>query len=225
MDREVAPALRALLERSIDYLGALDPAVPLPEVFARYERYRCSEHSWILNRLVLPANCLARVQIDPDWRVSVIAEDPFELTPWTASVETASMAEFGVRTYREIAVARVPEIDCWKVRAGGNAVEGIGQCARRILAFKIDASLSGPLDLIRLLAASMFAWHHRKLDFWHAIFSEGDPEAFRFDEALRWRDHSLTTGQVRAARRDFLHAVSSGSFEDPVNALASLGWL
>lgn len=225
--------MRVLLERSLDYAGLFPPAaLPLEEVCANYERYRASSHAWMLNRLVLPQSRLAEVAINPEWRVSVIAEEPFPLEQWVAAVETKSMAEFGVRTYREIAVDQVPEIDCWKFRTGsGDMVSGIAQCSRRILPFKLTAGLHHALrgeshqGFLNVFIGSAFAWHNRKLDFWHAIFEERDAEAFRFGDELGWRDHVLTLDQVRAARRDFVHAFGSCSFEEPIADLEQLGLL
>ena len=56
MPTNVAPALRALLERLIDYAGTFPPAtLTRDEAIANYRRYRAGEHSWMLGRLVVSA--------------------------------------------------------------------------------------------------------------------------------------------------------------------------
>jgi hypothetical protein len=62
MARTIAPCLRALLDRFIDYAGMFPPAGLSCEVaLANYKRYRKGEHAWILGRLVIPAGELEHV--------------------------------------------------------------------------------------------------------------------------------------------------------------------
>ena len=62
MPTTVAPALRALLERLIDYAGTFPPAtLTRDEAIAGYRSYRAGEHSWMLARLVVSAADLPHV--------------------------------------------------------------------------------------------------------------------------------------------------------------------
>ena len=79
MSKAVAPALRALLERIIDYAGTFPPATLEQEVAtANYERYRKSEHSWMLRWLVVGKADLQRVPSELDGKLSVLtnADEP-----------------------------------------------------------------------------------------------------------------------------------------------------
>src|SRR5436309_689064 len=50
-----APALRALLERAIDYAGLFPPAeLPLERALKNHAAYVRSDKSWMLNSFVLP---------------------------------------------------------------------------------------------------------------------------------------------------------------------------
>jgi hypothetical protein len=76
---------------------------------------------------------------------------------------------------------------------------------------------------VNVLMAAALAWSgHRAVE---PVLLESDPQAFRFDDAARWRDLSLTTEQISDARRHFMHSIGSCSFEEPVADLKSLGWL
>jgi hypothetical protein len=250
----VAPALRALLERSLDYAGLFPPAsLPLEGVCERYGNYRRSEHRWILNRLVVPVNLLGNAALEPDWPLTVLAETPFEASLAVASVETRSLAHFPVRTYREIALAAVPEIDCWKIRTGGITPQAIpcceelaGKivgCARRGLACKVTAGLHHALrgehpltyeaespraclhGFINVFMAAAIALNRAEETEVCAVLEETEAQAFSFSDQARWRDRHLSLDRIRSARREFLHSFGSCSFEEPVAELQALGWI
>ena len=58
-----------------------------------------------------------------------------------------------------------------------------------------------------------------------AIVAETDPAAFSFDDSAKWRDKALTISQVKDARANFIHAIGSCSFDEPVTELQALGLL
>ena len=76
---------------------------------------------------------------------------------------------------------------------------------------------------LNVFLAAAFAWHGlRDLE---PILAETDAGAFSFDEEASWRDQSLSTDQIRDARKNFAHAFGSCSFEEPVQDLEGLGLL
>ena len=71
----VAPALRALLDRVIDYAGLYPPAsLPVEAAVANYERYRTGSHAWMLRWLVVGAADLDRVPQELDGSLSVLSD-------------------------------------------------------------------------------------------------------------------------------------------------------
>jgi hypothetical protein len=141
-----------------------------------------------------------------------------------------------------------------KIRTGGVTPEAIPSCDRladflcqaaaRRLPFKATAGLHHPIRALRRLtyaadspsaimhgflnvfAAAAFAWHAMAREQILDVLNESDPHAFQFPDAgLRWRGQSLTTGQIRVARRDFAHSFGSCSFEEPLSDLRDLGLL
>lgn len=58
------------------------------------------------------------------------------------------------------------------------------------------------------------------------VLAETDPAAFAFDDrAGRWRDVTLSAGELEQARSAFFLAFGSCSFDEPVAGLQALGWL
>jgi hypothetical protein len=140
-----------------------------------------------------------------------------------------------------------------KVRTGGltpDAIPSPGaiadflkRAAERRLPFKATAGLHHPIRSFRPLTyapdspravmhgflnvfiAAAFAWFGED-ELLAEILKEEDPRAFVFaGEAVHWRNCSLTTGQIQAARRDFAHSFGSCSFEEPAADLRELGFL
>jgi hypothetical protein len=71
--------------------------------------------------------------------------------------------------------------------------------------------------------ASSFAYYgDREIE---AILSDTDPSSFTFTNEARWRDKSLSAGQIRTARLNFIHSIGSCSFEEPVQDLKLFGFL
>jgi hypothetical protein len=75
MARIVAAALRALLDRLIDYAGMFPPAsLSSAAAVANYKRYRSGEHGWMLRWLVTSAAELANVPSELDGLLAVLSD-------------------------------------------------------------------------------------------------------------------------------------------------------
>jgi hypothetical protein len=74
----LAPALRAALERLIDFAGLFPPAeLPMEDAVASYDRARASAPAWMLGRFIVPAARLVELRSmlggRPRFELSVIA--------------------------------------------------------------------------------------------------------------------------------------------------------
>lgn len=248
-------SLKALLSHLIDYAGLYPPAaLTLPVVVEKYEAYLASPESWMLNRLVLPANQLAEADPGSGWRITLLADDePGPLPAEVETFETKLPRRLSLPTYCEAPLGEIQDAFA-KVRTGGLTPQAIPTCeaiadflvaaAGRKLAFKATAGLHHPIrseraltysaggpratmhGFINVFTAAAFAWHGKAREDVVAILAEEDPRAFQFeDERVAWRGRSLETPQIAAARRDFAHSFGSCSFEEPVADLRELGWL
>jgi hypothetical protein len=253
MARTVAPALRALLDRLIDYAGTFPPAaLPCGDAVANYQQYRTGEHAWMLRWLVVGAADLPRVPHELDGSLAVLADAD---EPRAAVIESRRVVRAARPVYCEVPVADLDEVKraggFAKVRTGGvkpEAIPAVGDvaafilaCAERRLPFKATAGLHHPVraprpltyeadapravmhGFLNVFLAAAFAWHGDR-DV-EPVLAETDPAAFRFDDRARWRDRSLDAGQVRDARRHFAHSFGSCSFDEPVRDLEALGLL
>ncbi len=121
---KVAHALRALLERLIDYAGIYPPAaLPLETSVANYSSYQVSEFSWMLRWLVVGSAELQNVPKNLDGCISLLSETDDNRA---ASLETKSVVEAKHPVYCEIAVSNLDQLDavksagCYaKIRTGG----------------------------------------------------------------------------------------------------------
>jgi hypothetical protein len=248
-----SPALRALLERLIDYAGTFPPAtLGRDAAVANYLRYRESDHAWMLRWLVVGAGDLPHVTQELDGTFSVLSDHD---DPRAAAIETKQVMAASRPTYCEVpidtldAVQRVGAFA--KLRTGGVKPEAIPSvqevalfiraCALRRLAFKATAGLHHPLramqpltyeadapravmhGFLNVFLAAAFAWHGER-DI-EPILAETDASAFSFEDRARWRDRSLTAAEIRDARREFAHAFGSCSFEEPIQDLIGFGLL
>jgi hypothetical protein len=253
MARIVAPGLRALLARLIDYAGMFPPAsLPCEAAIAKYQSYRNGEHAWMLRWFVVGAAQLERVPRELDGSLAVLS-DADEAR--AAIIETKRIVRTQKPTYCEVALHDLDEVQragCFaKIRTGGVKPEAIPPveevagfivaCAERRLPFKATAGLHHPVRAVHTLTyeadapragmhgflnvflGAAFAWHGER--HIEPILAETEPTAFRFDERAHWRDRSLDAGQVREARAQFAHAFGSCSFEEPVQGLEALGLL
>jgi hypothetical protein len=253
MARTIAPGLRALLDRLIDYAGMFPPAaLPRDAAIANYDRYRAGEHAWMLRWLVVGAAELPHVPAELDGSLAVLSDSD---EPRAAVIETKRVARAGRPVYCEVPLNDLDEVkragSFAKLRTGGLTPEAIPAvadvaayvlaCAERRLPFKATAGLHHPVraphpltyaadspravmhGFLNVFLAAALAWHGDR-DI-EPVLAETDPAAFRFDEKAHWRDRSLDADQVREARRHFAHSFGSCSFEEPVRDLEALGIL
>ncbi len=158
--KTVAPALRALLERFIDYAGVFPPAaLTLDIALDNYARYREDDHSWMLRWFVVGAAELGRVPDRMNGLLAVLAEAD---EPRAATIESKRLVKAEHPVYWEVALTSLQELDavrqsgCFaKIRTGGLKPEAIPSaadvtsfiiaCAERRLPFKATAGLHHPL--------------------------------------------------------------------------------
>lgn len=249
----VAPALRALLDRLIDYAGTFPPATLARDAaIANYQQYRAGEHSWMLRWLVVSASDLPQVPHELDGMLSVLADAD---EPRAAAIETKRIFAPGRPTYCEVpamVLDTVLSAGCFaKLRTGGVTPEAIPSiedvagflraCAERQLPFKSTAGLHHPLrsmqpltyapdaprammhGFLNVFLAAAFTWSGER-DI-EPILAETDPSAFSFEPVARWQNKLLTVEQIRDARTNFAHAFGSCSFEEPIQELKGLGLL
>jgi hypothetical protein len=247
---DVAPALRALLARLIDYAGLFPPAsLELERALANFKHYRASKHAWMLGRFVIPA---AQLPAESSLQLAVVADRDH---PCAAAIECKQVISTPKPTYCEVDVHQLDAVKAAgsfaKLRTGGVTPEAIpsvdhiaayiAACAERRLPFKATAGLHHPIrrehtltyepgapiatmyGFVNVFLGAAFAWHgDREIA---PILAETDPGAFRFDNRAHWRDKSLSTDEIAAARTGFAHSFGSCSFEEPIADLQQLGWL
>jgi hypothetical protein len=253
MAEPTSPALRALLDRLIDYAGTFPPATLSGNAaVANYATYRAGPHAWMLRWLVLSAAEAECVPREFDGMLSVLSDTDH---PRAAVIESKRVVRLARPVYCEVPVAELDAVrdagSFAKLRTGSVKPEGIPTvedvagfilaCADRRLAFKATAGLHHPLraehaltyeanapravmhGFLNVFLTAAFAWHGDR-DI-APVLAETDPRAFRFGDRAHWRDRSLSAEQVRDARENFAHAFGSCSFEEPIQDLQSLGLL
>src|SRR5262245_38001507 len=253
MARNIAPALRALLDRLIDYAGTFPPAgLARDTAVANYLRFRAGGHAWMLRWLVVGGADLARVPRELDGSLAVLTDTD---EPRAAVIETRRIIRAGRPVYCEVPIGDLDEVrrvgGFAKIRTGGvkpDAIPTVGDvaafilaCADRRLPFKATAGLHHPVraphpltyesdapravmhGFLNVFLAAAFAWHGDH-DI-DPVLAENDSAAFRFDDRAHWRERSLDADQVREARLHFAHSFGSCSFDEPVRDLEALGLL
>jgi hypothetical protein len=247
--RNVTPALRALLEKLIDYAGLFPPAsLALEPALASYRRDCVGERGWMLGRFVIAA---AQVP-DLDLPFAVLSDADH---PRASAIESKRVISTSKPTYCEAAIDQLDRVrkagSFAKLRTGGITSDAIpsietvaayiNACAELRLAFKATAGLHHPIrsehpltyeagaplaimhGFINVFLAAAFAWNGQAEIA--PILAETDPAAFRFDHRAHWRDLSLSASQIAEARQLFAHSFGSCSFEEPIADLEALGWL
>lgn len=166
MSDTVAPALRALLERFIDYAGLFPPAsVPLDATIANYHSYQNGDHRWMLRWLVLPVSQCETVHASLRPSLSLIAEAD---DGHAAALETKTIVSANRSVYCEVSPDNLAMLDAVKeagnfakIRMGSVQPEGIpsvasvaafiNACADRKLPFKATAGLHHPVRALQAL--------------------------------------------------------------------------
>ena len=141
-----------------------------------------------------------------------------------------------------------------KIRMGGvvpeafpsipDVVQTLTTLATLQLPFKATAGLHHPMRSMRpltyrpqgptgmmhgflnLCCAAALLYSGGEVDAARRILAEEDTATWKVEtNALHWRDHSWTTGQLAILRQKFFLGIGSCSFEEPIHDLESLGWL
>jgi len=183
-----------------------------------------------------------------------MGHEPERLPAQVETFETKMPRRFSLPTYCEAPLDAIPRGAFAKVRTGGltpdmipptpQLADFLCEAARRRVPFKATAGLHHPLRSLRPLTdaadaphavlhgfvnvftAAAFAWHGARKEIVIDTLNDVDPSAFDFrDDELRWRGRSLSTAELRAARRDFAHSFGACSFEEPIRDLRELGLL
>ena len=218
MARIVAPGIRALLDRLIDYAGMFPPAMlSLDAAIAMYKSYQSGAHAWMLRWLVLKATELEHVPRELDGSLAVLSDQD---EARAAVIEARRIVQARRPAYCEVSLRDLNEVQragCFaKIRTGGLKPEAIPAvpdvaafivaCAERRLPFKATAGLHHPIraphpltyeanapravmhGFLNVFMAAAFAWQGERKI--EPILAETDANAFRFDERARWRDWS-----------------------------------
>jgi hypothetical protein len=241
-------ARRALFSRLIDHAPTFPPAqLPLAEGLAEHRRVRDGQAGWLVNRFVCPASKLDQLGDEP-LRLSVVVDNA-ELPGADDRIEAVEAAGLDP----ELLVDAAPEVYCElplrdditfrvlqvgelglraKVRCGGallpsipRLAEFIEACRRLEVPFKATAGLHHPVRVgdehgfLNLLAAAVFGDEEEAL-------AEEDPSAFAMSkEAFTWRGNSASADQIARVRSELFVGFGSCSAQEPIDALAKLGFL
>jgi hypothetical protein len=156
----VSPALKALLDRFIDYAGIFPPAkLSLDAALANFSSYQNGDYAWMLHWLVVGSEQAKLVSKPFDGVMSVIAESD---DARAASIETKAVVIAAKPVYCEVAIGDTVQLDaikqagCFaKIRTGGlkpdtipassDVAAFIAACAVRKLPFKATAGLHHPI--------------------------------------------------------------------------------
>lgn len=229
--------------------------VPLPAAIDRYNSYRNCEHAWMLRWFVVGQADLEGVPNSLNGCLSILSEtdQPRAAALETTSIVVADKPVYCEVAFNDLEqLEKIKQSPCFaKMRTGGVKPEAIPapstvasfilKCAELRLPFKATAGLHHPVrkeypltyeadapcstmhGFLNVLMASALAWKGEK-DI-EAVLEESDPGAFAFDKTARWRDKTLTVDEISDARKNFMHAIGSCSFEEPVHDLKTLGLL
>jgi hypothetical protein len=160
MIKTVAPALKCLLERLIDYAGLFPPAkIPLDAALAKYEQYTDGDYKWMLRWFVVGTAELANVPESFDGSLSILGDTEQSRA---ATIESNAVVSAHQPVYCEVPLDQLERLEqvkqagCFaKIRTGGLKPEAIPSpaqvasfivgCADRKLSFKATAGLHHPI--------------------------------------------------------------------------------
>lgn len=92
------------------------------------------------------------------------------------------------------------------------------------LTYEADSACATMYGFMNVYLAAAFLWAGISDAQMTAILQEPSARAFRFDrKGIGWRDRWISTQQIEAARRRFIIAFGSCSFEEPVAELEAAG--
>jgi len=230
-------------------------ALSLDKTIFNYQDYQKNDYAWMLRWLVLPAGSLPDVPEQLTGAISLLSEsdNARAATLETKSILIADRPVYcEIAPADAPALDKIKASACFaKIRTGGLKPEAIPTssavasfivaCAQRRLPFKATAGLHHPIramhaltyednapqavmhGFINVLMAAAFAWRG-DTDI-EAIVNETESGAFSFEDNARWRDKTITLAELEDARLNFIHAVGSCSFDEPVSDLKDLGFL
>ena len=224
----------ALFARLIDHAPLFPPAqLPLPEALDEHRLAREGAHGWIVRRFVAPASVLPALNREP-LVLSVVLDTQAEVAdPRIEALEVPPNAEVPVSDGEVYVEGAVPPLASpaarVKVRCGPTVpsveelADVIRSCREHAVPFKATAGLhhavrqEGQHGFVNLLAAAVFGDEE-------AALAEDDTEAFRVDDAFRWRGRTASVEDVDRGRGLFV-AFGSCSFSEPVDDLIAQGYL
>lgn len=235
----VAPALKALLEKFIDYAGMYPPAgLSLDQTLSNYAEYQQGEYAWMLRWLVVGSADLSRVPRSLDGALTVLSETE-EVR--AASVESKSVVQAKRPVYCEVAPSSMKQLDavkqsgCYaKIRMGGVKPEAIpstsevaafiSSCAERRLPFKATAGLHHPIRSMQPLTYRDDAPHAVMHGFINVLMAsafawDGEPDV---ESIIEETDASAFSFDERAHWRD--KSLSENQIrESRINFIHSVG--
>lgn len=226
--------------------------LPLDTCIHNFKSYADSEHKWMLRWFVLNESDMANAPNDLNGAFSVLAQSDQNRAASleTKSILKANRPVYcEVPCDNLTLLDDVKTAGCFaKIRTGGIKEElipstkevaaFIERCAQLRVAFKATAGLHHPIraayaltyepnspkatmhGFLNVLMASAFAWHGMKNI--EPILAETDASAFSFGDKASWRDNFLSVEEVKDARANFIHAIGSCSFDEPVTELQAL---
>ncbi len=230
-------------------------SVSLDTALTNYDEYRNSDHAWMLRWFVVGDAQCANVPTAYDGRLSILnsTNDKRAAAIETNAISNSKQPVYcEVATNNLQMLEEVKRSSNFaKIRTGGVKPEAIpatadvaafiNACADLKLAFKATAGLHHPIraeypltyednapravmhGFLNVLMASMFAWQgERHIE---PILAETDAQAFYFDDHAHWRNQSIDEKQIKEGRANFMHAIGSCSFDEPVHELQALGLL
>lgn len=222
---------------------------------SNYNNYRHGEHSWMLRWFVVDTDKAATLPDSMNGLLSVLGQNENKKTASLETntiIKAGCPVYCEASPDNPAALDKVKESGCFaKIRTGGLTPEAIPSpvavetfilaCAKLKLAFKATAGLHHPIravypltyeedapqatmhGFLNVLMAAAFAWQgDHNLE---PILAETDASNFYFDDSAHWRNRSLNLEEIRAARQNFIHAIGSCSFDEPVHDLKKLGLL
>lgn len=230
-------------------------ALPLDEVLKNYSSYQNGDFNWMLRWLVVGGKEFSQVPKELYGAIALLGETDDERVASIESrgvVRAARPVYCEVAPGSSDTLDAIKAAGCFaKIRTGAMKAEGIPSveevsqfilgCTQRRLAFKATAGLHHPVraekpltyepgapravmhGFLNVLMASAFSWHGEQ-DL-VPVLAETDVAAFSFDDRAHWRDRSLDVEQIKHARTEFMHAVGTCSFTEPVEELQELGFL